>query len=444
MADGDKLPGQSPTSPGSERGSLAAMEAAMREEIRELHEQRAAAMMTEIVELQKERDLAVAKVRRLEKKVKDMEAEADKRRGGDGRAELVALLRQTLLEEQLISADLKKKLQTAKKQNVALTQQSQNETQTPNNGNQEQSPSRWRRHSYDGKSASPRLPTSKPPTPSSLSPHTPGAGGQSPRYSPSVVPRRYKLAAVTNCDVSTQTTTETMQETDQSDHSSADTLAPPILEALTTARADIVRLQRERDEEKKKVASELQRREELRKESECLQLECGVLRESLAEFSRWVRGKLERMEENMDIFRVIYSLHRSLSQEQSVLQELQKRLRQSEQKVLELEKTNRQLALTASEAEESSLSQIRVLREKLSRHPLHPPSLLTPPPPSHTHSSLMKGRVFSSPQLLPRHSSPLTTKPHPLLTDEGKSILVPTAPPTTLLTPHHPHTLITH
>ena len=78
-----------------------------------------------------------------------MEAEADKRRGGDGRAELVALLRQTLLEEQLISADLKKKLQTVKKQNVALTQQSrnettqqsQNETQTPKNGNQEQSPS---------------------------------------------------------------------------------------------------------------------------------------------------------------------------------------------------------------------------------------------------------------------------------------------------------------
>lgn len=58
------------TSPRSERGSLATMEAAMREEIRELHEQRAAAMMTEIVELQKDRDLAVAKVRRLEKKVK--------------------------------------------------------------------------------------------------------------------------------------------------------------------------------------------------------------------------------------------------------------------------------------------------------------------------------------------------------------------------------------
>ena len=42
----------------------------MREEIRELHEQRAGAMMSEIVELQKERDLAVAKLRRLEMKVK--------------------------------------------------------------------------------------------------------------------------------------------------------------------------------------------------------------------------------------------------------------------------------------------------------------------------------------------------------------------------------------
>lgn len=46
------------------------MERAMRDEIRELHERRAAAMMTEIVDLQKERDMATAKVRRLEKKVK--------------------------------------------------------------------------------------------------------------------------------------------------------------------------------------------------------------------------------------------------------------------------------------------------------------------------------------------------------------------------------------
>ena len=39
-------------------------------EIRELQEQRAAAMMAEIVELQKERDVALGKVKRLEKRVK--------------------------------------------------------------------------------------------------------------------------------------------------------------------------------------------------------------------------------------------------------------------------------------------------------------------------------------------------------------------------------------
>ena len=76
------------------------------------------------------------------------------------------------------------------------------------------------------------------------------------------------MAAVTNCDASTQTTPDPEEKTDQSDHRSADTLAPPILEALAAARADVTRLQLERDEERKKAAGELQKREELRKESE--------------------------------------------------------------------------------------------------------------------------------------------------------------------------------
>ena len=41
----------------------------MRQEIRELQEERAAAMMAEILDLQRERDLALGKVGRLEKKV---------------------------------------------------------------------------------------------------------------------------------------------------------------------------------------------------------------------------------------------------------------------------------------------------------------------------------------------------------------------------------------
>ena len=45
-----------------------------------------------------------------------------------------------------------------------------------------------------------------------------------------------------------------------------------------------------------------------------LQLECVLVRESLSQLSGWVRERLRSAEEDMDIFRVIYSLHGSLSQ----------------------------------------------------------------------------------------------------------------------------------
>ena len=54
---------------GGGRASLVEMEVVMREQIRALQEQRAAAMMTEVVELQRERDLAMGRVRRLERSV---------------------------------------------------------------------------------------------------------------------------------------------------------------------------------------------------------------------------------------------------------------------------------------------------------------------------------------------------------------------------------------
>lgn len=131
----------------------------MREEIRELQERRAAAMMSEIVELQKERDLAVGKTKRLETKLKgkgvcvcvcvraetmvvvlaycaDMENELAQMRSSVAKAsaevkgDLVGLLRQALREEQLLSKDLKRKLQSVKTVNASLTQQLQEARQT--------------------------------------------------------------------------------------------------------------------------------------------------------------------------------------------------------------------------------------------------------------------------------------------------------------------------
>lgn len=66
--------------------------------------------------------------------IPDVEAEATQlrrsssgstRKAADGRGDLVSLLQQALLEEQLLSSDLKKKLQSVKKQNLALSQQLQ-------------------------------------------------------------------------------------------------------------------------------------------------------------------------------------------------------------------------------------------------------------------------------------------------------------------------------
>ena len=77
------------------------MEGRMREQIRVLQEQRAAAMMTEIVDLQRERDMVVGKLKRMEKSVAgdgigrkgEEEEEGGERRrrerGGGGREEEV-------------------------------------------------------------------------------------------------------------------------------------------------------------------------------------------------------------------------------------------------------------------------------------------------------------------------------------------------------------------
>lgn len=45
-----------------------------------------------------------------------------------------------------------------------------------------------------------------------------------------------------------------------------------------------------------------------------LQQEAIQLRQSLSEFSHWIQQKMQTIEEEMDVCKVIYSLHGSLSQ----------------------------------------------------------------------------------------------------------------------------------
>jgi hypothetical protein len=114
----------------------------------------------------------------------DVEAEAMQLRktnsDAESRADLVGLLRQALVEEQLLSSDLKQKLQSVKKQNLSLSQQLQAAQSQP--GSPLIQPSS-RRNSFDSRNESSLLssaaltpqpdrrpPSShtKPPTPTTV------------------------------------------------------------------------------------------------------------------------------------------------------------------------------------------------------------------------------------------------------------------------------------
>ena len=143
---------------GDQVGGFQEIEGRMREQIRVLQEQRAAAMMTEIVDLQRERDMAVGKLKRMERSVAgdgigrgggggqgavtlltvlvskhtfslsssiylslsplslvELQRENDALRataGGGKAADRIVFLERALMEERLLTSDLRTKLKT--------------------------------------------------------------------------------------------------------------------------------------------------------------------------------------------------------------------------------------------------------------------------------------------------------------------------------------------
>lgn len=55
-------------------------------------------------------------------------------------------------------------------------------------------------------------------------------------------------------------------------------------------------------------------RENLQGPTKALEKECTLLKSNLKQFHQWVNAKLRGVQEEMDICKVIYSLHGSLSQ----------------------------------------------------------------------------------------------------------------------------------
>lgn len=103
------------------------MEEKVREQIRVLQERRAAAMINEITDLQRERDLALAKSRLVQKTVDKLQEENTLLRSQLQSENIlqqeIKSLERAYLEEKLFSKDLKKKLQQ-KTELVAMLQTS--------------------------------------------------------------------------------------------------------------------------------------------------------------------------------------------------------------------------------------------------------------------------------------------------------------------------------
>ena len=100
------------------------MEGKMRDKIRELQERRAAAMRTEIADLQRERDVAVSHVKKMDKMLTEIKKEniTLKKNVNNERTLLfnIKAVERSLLEEQLVSDNLRKKLHGLEKKNKEL------------------------------------------------------------------------------------------------------------------------------------------------------------------------------------------------------------------------------------------------------------------------------------------------------------------------------------
>ena len=91
--------------------ALQAIEEKMRVQIRSLQEKRAAAMMGEIAELQRDRDLTTGRVAALEKVITSLQHQnTELKRKEKKKQALIESLERSLNEEQMITKDLKKKL----------------------------------------------------------------------------------------------------------------------------------------------------------------------------------------------------------------------------------------------------------------------------------------------------------------------------------------------
>lgn len=366
------------SSPPPSSLTVLAMEGKMRDKIRELQERRAAAMRTEIADLQRERDVAVSHVKKIDKMLTEIKKEniSMKKSVNNERTLLfnIKAVERSLLEEQLVSDNLRKKLHGLEKKNKELISKMECRSPylVPNRGLQHKDRSHSLSELQNNGSEPHQLSkdifiTSPPDQQRVVILKQSPSPSPSPSNSPSVVHRRYKLATTSTYDQETQTDTHAINPSDMPGD-----LPRPVLKILASAREDILILQNQKKDLQKRLQLAKVSNEDKEKKMNItlkqLQDESVILKEGLSQFSQWVQQKISVVEEDMDICKVIYSLHGSLAKESKSIEELREKLVVSNQTLKDQAVVNKQLTQALIEAEEKlkeSQTENRELKEQL-------------------------------------------------------------------------------
>lgn len=338
--------------------SLNEMESKMRDEIRKLQERRVGVLMDEVMQLQNERETLLSKLSNLETENHKLKEENATLKAAGNPSVQIEVLEKALQQEKDEKDKLKQRLRIIKRRNsnlnidmnldrgksISLNEMST--TQDSTNATSIKELDQMRMKTFTVNTPSPRT-------------------------------KRYVLAATTTKNASTQTPTSSESDdtfvikdaTTENDNKNT-MFSEDLKAALSEAKDTILEVLQEKETIEMQLAKELANsstlREDLQGQAEALEKECTLLKSSLKQFHQWMNSKLRSVQEEMDICKVIYSLHGSLSQEATIIEQLTEKVQEQQRYLTQLQtdKSNLETKLVLTQKDLKSLR----LKQRSSAH----------------------------------------------------------------------------
>ncbi|XP_065883418.1 uncharacterized protein MCAP_0864-like [Dysidea avara] len=321
--DSSEIEAQKALSPAS----LNEMESRMRDEIRKLQERRVTVLMDEVTQLQSERDNLIAKINSLEKENQAFKEENSTLKANEKPSIQVTVLERALQQEKDEKDKLKQRLRVIKKRTSGLS---------ITNLSRERSGSMNDMESAESTDITDTIADH-------IKPKVELKPAPSPRG------KRYVLAATSTNEVGTQTTLiPHVDSVAAKDDDKKTTLINEDMRAtLSEARSTIIEILQEKEAIEVQLEQQVNESSALRENVQntitALQTECTQLTSGFNQFKQWVNKKMRDMQEEMDICKVIYTLHGSLSKEATLIEQLTEKVQDQKRFITKLQSENSQL-----------------------------------------------------------------------------------------------------